>query len=186
MRKIVLTVALAALTLASSVSANWITGEPTILAVNAGEAAFHTALTSDQRLDVNLIAGMEGKADLTFTTKASESELALSALSALPVLVSEEGGYADAKLTITPLVNDANGLRFYLVDTGEAGGAHIVSYKGGTFKNAFDAADLENINGASSFTVEKKQIFFHTKENGTDATYTLSLDTKSLTFTAVK
>ena len=46
MRKIVLTVALAALTLASSVSANWITGEPTILAVNAGEAAFHTALTS--------------------------------------------------------------------------------------------------------------------------------------------
>ena len=84
MRKIVLTVALAALTLASSVSANWITGESTILAVNAGEAAFHTALTSDQRLDVNLIAGMEGKADLTFTTKASESELALSAL---PVLV---------------------------------------------------------------------------------------------------
>lgn len=183
MQKIVLTVALATLTLASSVSANWITGEPTILAVNAGEAAFHTALTSDQRLDVNLIAGMEGKADLTFTTKASESELALSAL---PVLVSEEGGYADAKLTITPLVNDANGLRFYLVDTGEAGGAHIVSYKGGTFKNAFDAANLENINGASSFTVEKKQIFFHTKENGTDATYTLSLDTKSLTFTAVK
>lgn len=183
MRKIVLTVALATLTLASSVSANWITGEPTILAVNAGEAAFHTTLTSDQRLDVNLIAGMEGKADLTFTTKASESELALSAL---PVLVSEEGGYADAKLTITPLVNDANGLRFYLVDTGEAGGAHIVSYKGGTFKNAFDAANLENINGASSFTVEKKQIFFHTKENGTDATYTLSLDTKSLTFTAVK
>ena len=175
--------ALATLTLASSVSANWITGEPTILAVNAGEAAFHTALTSDQRLDVNLIAGTEGKADLTFTTKALESELALSAL---PVLVSEEGGYADAKLTITPLVNDANGLRFYLVDTGEAGGAHIVSYKGGTFKNAFDAADLENINGTSSFTVEKKQILFHTKENGTDATYTLSLDTKSLTFTAVK
>lgn len=88
MRKIVLTAALAALTLASSVSANWITGEPTILAVNAGEAAFHTALTSDQRLDVNLTAGTEGKADLTFTTKASESELALSSL---PVLVSEEG-----------------------------------------------------------------------------------------------
>ena len=86
MRKIVLTAALAALTLASSVSANWITGEPTILAVNAGEAAFHTALTSDQRLDVNLTAGMEGKADLTFTTKASGSELSLSAL---PVLVNE-------------------------------------------------------------------------------------------------
>ena len=56
MRKIVLTAALAALTLASSVSANWITGEPTILAVNAGEAAFHTALTSDQRIDGNLTA----------------------------------------------------------------------------------------------------------------------------------
>ena len=120
MRKILLTAAFAALTLASSVSANWITGEPTILAVNSGEAAFHTALTSDQRLDVNLTAGAEGKADLTFTTKASESELSLTAL---PVLVSEEAGFADAKLTITPLVNDANGLRFYLVDTGEA--AHI-------------------------------------------------------------
>ena len=183
MRKILLTAAFAALTLASSVSANWITGEPTILAVNSGEAAFHTALTSDQRLDVNLTAGAEGKADLTFTTKASESELSLTAL---PVLVNEEADYADAKLTITPLVNDANGLRFYLVDTGEAGGAHIVSYKGAAFKSAFSAADLENINGASSFTVEKKQILFHTKENGTDATYTLSLDTKSLTFTAVK
>lgn len=183
MRKIVFAAALAALTLASSVSANWLTGEPTILAVNAGEAAFHTALTNDQRLDVNLTAGEEGKADLTFTTKASSSELSLSSL---PILVDEEHGYADATLTITPLVNDANGLRFYLVDTGKAGGAHIVSYKGGTFKNAFDAADLENINGASSFTVEKKQILFHTKENDTDATYTLSLDTKSLTFTAVK
>ena len=52
MRKILLTAAFAALTLASSVSANWITGEPTILAVNSGEAAFHTALTGDQRLDV--------------------------------------------------------------------------------------------------------------------------------------
>ena len=183
MKKILLAAALAALTLASSVSANWITGEPTILAVNSGEAAFHTALTNDQRLDVNLTAGEEGKADLTFTTKASSSELSLSSL---PILVDEEHGYADATLTITPLVNDANGLRFYLIDTGEAGGAHIVSYKGGTFKSAFTAADLENVNGASSFTVEKKQILFHTEENGADATYTLSLDTKSLTFTAVK
>lgn len=183
MRKIVLTAALAALTLASSVSANWITGEPTILAVNSGEAAFHTALTSDQRLDVNLTAGAEGRADLTFTTKASESALSLTAL---PVLVSEEAGYADAKLTITPLVNDANGLRFYLVDTGEAGGAHIVSYKGGTFKSAFDAAELQDVTGTSYFTVEKKQLLLHVNENGTEDTYTLSLDTKSLTFTAVK
>lgn len=183
MRKIVLTAALAALTLASSVSANWITGEPTILAVNSGEAAFHTALTSDQRLDINLTAGAEGKADLTFTTKASESALSLTAL---PVLVNEEAGYADAKLTITPLVNDANGLRFYLVDTGEAGGAHIVSYKGAAFKSAFDAAELQDVTGTSYFTVEKKQLLLHVNENGTEDTYTLSLDTKSLTFTAVK
>ena len=183
MRKIVLTAALAALTLASSVSANWITGEPTILAVNSGEAAFHTALTSDQRLDVNLTAGAEGKADLTFTTKASESALSLTAL---PVLVNEEAGFADAKLTITPLVNDANGLRFYLVDTGEAGGAHIVSYKGGTFKSAFDAAELQDVTGTSYFTVEKKQLLLHVNENGTEDIYTLSLDSKSLTFTAVK
>lgn len=178
-----LTAAFAALTLASSVSANWITGEPTILAVNSGEAAFHTALTSDQRLDVNLTAGTEGKADLTFTTKASESALSLTAL---PVLVHEEAGYADAKLTITPLVNDANGLRFYLVDTGEAGGAHIVSYKGGTFKSAFDAAELQDVTGTSYFTVEKKQLLLHVNENGTEDIYTLSLDTKSITFTAVK
>lgn len=183
MRKILLTAAFAALTLASSVSANWITGEPTILAVNSGEAAFHTALTSDQRLDVNLTAGAEGKADLTFTTKASESALSLTAL---PVLVNEEAGYADAKLTITPLVNDANGLRFYLVDTGEAGGAHIVSYKGGTFKSAFDAAELQDVTGTSYFTVEKKQLLLHVNENGTEDIYTLSLDTKSITFTAVK
>lgn len=183
MRKMLLTAAFAALTLASSASANWITGEPTILSVNSGEAAFHTALTSDQRLDVNLIAGAEGKADLTFTTKASESALSLASL---PVLVSEEAGYADAKLTITPLVNDANGLRFYLVDTGEAGGAHIVSYKGGTFKSAFDAAELQDVTGTSYFTVEKKQLLLHVNENGTEDIYTLSLDTKSLTFTAVK
>lgn len=183
MRKMLLTAAFAALTLASSVSANWITGEPTILAVNSGEAAFHTALTSDQRLDVNLTAGAEGKADLTFTTKASESALSLTAL---PVLVNEEAGFADAKLTITPLVNDANGLRFYLVDTGEAGGAHIVSYKGGTFKSAFDAAELQDVTGTSYFTVEKKQLLLHVNENGTEDIYTLSLDTKSITFTAVK
>lgn len=183
MRKILLTAAFAALTLASSVSANWITGEPTILAVNSGEAAFHAALTSDQRLDVNLTAGAEGKADLTFTTKASESALSLTAL---PVLVNEEAGFADAKLTITPLVNDANGLRFYLVDTGEAGGAHIVSYKGGTFKSAFDAAELQDVTGTSYFTVEKKQLLLHVNENGTEDIYTLSLDTKSITFTAVK
>lgn len=183
MRKMLLTAAFAALTLASSVSANWITGEPTILAVNSGEAAFHTALTSDQRLDVNLTAGAEGKADLTFTTKASESALSLAAL---PVLVNEEAGYADAKLTITPLVNDANGLRFYLVDTGEAGGAHIVSYKGAAFKSAFSAAELQDVAGTSYFTVEKKQLLLHVNENGTEDTYTLSLDSKSLTFTAVK
>ena len=183
MRKILLTAAFAALTLASSVSANWITGEPTILAVNSGEAAFHTALTSDQRLDVNLTAGAEGKADLTFTTKASESALSLTDL---PVLVNEEAGFADAKLTITPLVNDANGLRFYLVDTGEAGGAHIVSYKGGTFKSAFDAAELQDVTGTSYFTVEKKQLLLHVNENGTEDIYTLSLDSKSITFTAVK
>lgn len=183
MRKILLTAAFAALTLASSVSANWITGEPTILAVNSGEAAFHTTLTSDQRLDVNLTAGAEGKADLTFTTKASESALSLTAL---PVLVNEEAGYADTKLTITPLVNDANGLRFYLVDTGEAGGAHIVSYKGAAFKSAFSAAELQDVTGTSYFIVEKKQLLLHVNKNGTEDIYTLSLDTKSLTFTAVK
>ena len=183
MRKMLLTAAFAALTLASSVSANWITGEPTILAVNSGAAAFHTALTSDQRLDVNLTAGAEGKADLTFTTKASESSLSLTAL---PVLVNEEAGFADAKLTITPLVNDANGLRFYLVDTGEAGGAHIVSDKGAAFKSAFSAAELQDVTGTSYFTVEKKQLLLHVNENGTEDIYTLSLDTKSITFTAVK
>lgn len=154
MRKILLTAAFAALTLASSVSANWITGEPTILAVNSGEAAFHTALTSDQRLDVNLTAGAEGKADLTFTTKAAESALSLTAL---PVLVSKE-----------------------------AGGTHIVSYKGGAFKSAFSAAELQDVTGTSYFTVEKKQLLLHVNENGTEDIYTLSLDSKSLTFTAVK
>ena len=83
-------------------------------------------------------------------------------------------------------MNDANGLRFYLVDTGEASGAHIVSYKGGTFKSAFSAAELQDVTGTSYFTVEKKQLLLHVNENGTEDTYTLSLDTKSITFTAVK
>ena len=40
--------------------------------------------------------------------------------------------------------------------------------------------------GTSYFTVEKKQLLLHVNENGTEDIYTLSLDTKSLTFTAVK
>ena len=55
-----------------------------------------------------------------------------------------------------------------------------------TFKSAFSAAELQDVTGTSYFTVEKKQLLLHVNENGTEDIYTLSLDSKSLTFTAVK
>ncbi len=190
MKKIILTCA-AALALTAGAHANWITGEPTVLAFtnttvtdnnvdvkSGGQAAFHLALTADQRLDVNLAYTDTAKADLTFTTKASESMLLWSDL---PVLINDDSGYQDATLTITPLVNDANGLRFYLIDTGDIQGARIVSYKKGEFKEAFSGAELEK-DGASSFDVEKKSILFHA---GSD-TYSLSYDSKEGTFVAEK
>lgn len=54
MKKILISAAICSMLFTAGASANWITGEPSIMAVNGGEAAFHTSLSSAQRLDINL------------------------------------------------------------------------------------------------------------------------------------
>ncbi len=191
MKKIIATCALA-LALTTGVSANWVTGEPTTLAVtdtvvkdnelittNGAQAAFHLALTADQRLDVNLTFCDTAKVDLIFSTKASENMLMLEEV---PTSINPDSGYRDATLTITPLINDSNGLRFYLINTGDVNGAYIVSYKKGEFKKVFSGESLSLDSAASSFDVEKKSILLHAG----DANYSLSYDSKEGKFVAEK
>lgn len=180
-KKILLSAALLSLSMAAGVSANWLTGSPTVLAVSHGEAAFQTALSNDQRLAINLTASDSATADMVFSTQASDSVLTLSAL---PVEISSDD-HQDAKVSITPLVNDSNGLRFYLVDTGKAGGSSIVSYKRGNFATAFAPSTLPE-EAVVSFEVTKKEVLFHVTEEGSTETYGLTLNAKEGTFTAQK
>ena len=176
-KKVCIASALCTFALAGTISANWLTGNETVLAVSQGEAAFQTSLSSDQKLAMNLTASDTASADLVFSTKASSSVLTLSSL---PVNVSTDGNQ-DAKVSVTQLVNDGNGLRFYLVETGNAESASIVSYKRGVFTTAFSSASL-NESGAASFEVTKKEILLHAGSS----TYALTLNAKEGTFTAVK
>lgn len=77
MKKLIASALLFSFALAGGVSANWVTGESTVIAVNQGEAAFHAPLSSEQRLDVGMNAGNSGSADVIFSTASSESKLAL-------------------------------------------------------------------------------------------------------------
>ena len=180
-KKILLSAALLSLSMAAGVSANWLTGSPTVLAVSHGESAFQTALSNDQRLAVNLTASDSASADIVFSTQASSSVLTLSGL---PVEISSDDNQ-DAKVSITPLVNDGNGLRFYLIDTGKAAGASIVSYKRGNFATAFSTSAIPE-NAVTSFEVTKKEVLLHVTQNGSTETYSLSLNAKEGTFTAQK
>lgn len=179
-KRILLSAALLAFSLTAGVSANWITGNPTVLAVSHGEAAFQTALSNDQRLAVNLRAEDTAAADIVFSTQASSSVLTLSSL---PVSVSSDDNQ-DAQVRITPLVNDGNGFRFYLVETGNGSGSSIVSYKRGNFASAFIPSDAEDAD--ASFEVTKKEVLFHVTREGNTDTYGLVLNAKDGTFTAQK
>lgn len=181
LKKIGLSAVLLSLSISAGVSANWLTGSPTVLAVSHGEAAFQTALSNDQRLAVNLTASDSATADIVFSTQASSSVLTLSAL---PVEVSSDDNQ-DAKVSITPLVNDGNGLRFYLVDTGKAGGSSIVSYKRGNFATAFAPSSLSE-GAVTSFEVTKKEVLLHVDDVNESTTYALTLNAKDGTFTAQK
>ena len=176
-KKICIVASLLSVSLTMGISANWLTGNETVLAVSQGEAAFQTSLSTDQKLAMNLTASDTASCDIVFSTKASHSSLLLSSL---PVSVSNNGSQ-DAKVTITQLVNDSNGLRFYLIDTGDAQSAAIVSYKKGIFAKAFSASSLQET-GNSSFEVTKKELLFHAGSS----TYALSLTSKNSTFSAVK
>ena len=181
LKKICLSAALLSLSMAAGISANWITGSPTVLAVSHGEAAFQTALSNDQRLAINLTASDSASADIVFSTQASSSVLTLSAL---PVEISADDNQ-DAKVSITPLVNDGNGLRFYLVDTGKAAGSSIVSYKRGNFASAFASSSIPE-DAVASFEVTKKDVLLHVTQDGSTETYSLALNAKEGTFTAQK
>ena len=100
MKKVWISAALFSILLSAGVSANWATGDSTILAVNQGEAAFHTSLSSEQRLDVGMTSGESGSADIIFSMNSSENKLTLSSI---PVKVtsgtsSDGHSYTDAKL----------------------------------------------------------------------------------------
>ena len=57
MKKALISATLFSILLTAGASANWTAGDSTILAVNQGEAAFHTSLSSEQRLDVGMTSG---------------------------------------------------------------------------------------------------------------------------------
>ena len=180
LKKVLFSAALLSLAVSAGVSANWITGNPTVLAVSHGEAAFQTSLSNDQRLALNLSSEDTATADIVFSTQASSSVLTLSSL---PVSVSADDNQ-DAQVSITPLVNDGNGLRFYLVDTGKGSGSSIVSYKRGNFATAFTPSVSDK--ATASFEVTKKEVLLHVTENGSTETYSLVLNAKDGTFTAQK
>ena len=135
MKKILISAAICSMLFTAGASANWITGEPSIMAVNGGEAAFHTSLSSAQRLDINLTSGTSGKADMIFSAEGYDDSLTLSSLPVKAVTETGTNGatYTDSKVTVTPLINDGNGQRFYLVDTGDGLGMTIVAYSKGSF-----------------------------------------------------
>ena len=185
MKKALISAALFSILLTAGASANWAAGDSTILAVNQGEAAFHTSLSSEQRLDVGMTSGETGSADLIFSLGNSENKLTLSSL---PVKVtsgtsSDGHGYTDAKLTITPLINTDTGRRYYLVETGTPAGTQIISYSKGNFTSLFTASSLKDTADSASFEVGKKELLLHLTAGGTKEDYVLKYDSKTNTFT---
>ena len=185
MKKILISTALASLLLSCSVSANWVTGEATVLAVNRGEAAFHTILSSQQRLDAGITAGECGMGDVIFSTASSDTKLTLN----FPVrqvsgTSSDGSSYTDARLTVTPLINTDNGRRFYLVEAGSPEGTRVIAYKKGNFISAFDASSLKGDFDELSFRVGKKELILHTVNAGRSADYVLKFDSKTDSFNA--
>ena len=186
MKKLIASALLLSFALAGSVSAGWVSGESTVIAVNQGEAAFHGPLSSEQRLDVGMTGGSSGRADVIFSNKSSESRLALSAL---PVNIesgtsSDGTSYLDAILTITPLVDNDSGQRYYLVETGNPEGTQIIAYKKGNFTQAFTAASLMEGADSASFTVEKKELTLHLEKGEVKNDYLLTYDSRTGTFNA--
>lgn len=186
MKKLIASALLLSFALAGSVSAGWVSGESTVIAVNRGEAAFHGPLSSEQRLDVGMTGGSSGRADVIFSNKSSESRLALSAL---PVNIesgtsSDGTSYQDAKLTITPLVDNDSGQRYYLVETGNPEGTQIIAYKKGNFTQAFTAASLMEGADSASFTVEKKELTLNLEKGEVKNDYLLTYDSRTGTFNA--
>ena len=186
MKKLIASALLLSFALAGTVSAGWVSGESTVIAVNQGEAAFHGPLSSEQRLDVGMTGGTSGRADVIFSNKSSESRLALSAL---PVNIesgtsSDGTSYQDAKLTITPLIDNDSGQRYYLVETGNPEGTQIIAYKKGNFTQVFTAASLMEGADSASFTVEKKELTLHLEKGEVKSDYLLTYDSRTGTFNA--
>lgn len=185
MKKVIISTALASLLLGLSVSANWVTGEATVLAVNRGEAAFHTMLSSRQCLDAGITAGEGGMGDVIFSTVSSDTKLALNfPIRQVSGTRKDGSSYTDAKLTVTPLINTDNGRRFYLVEAGSPEGTQVIAYKKGNFMSVFDASSLKDDFDELSFQVGKKELILHTVKDGRPLDYILKFDSKTDSFNA--
>lgn len=185
MKKVLITAALFSMLLSAGVSANWIAGDATVLAVNWGEAAFHTSLSSEQRLDMGLTSGDKGTADIIFSTASSDNKLTLSSI---PVKVtagtsSDGSSYTDAKVTVTPLIDSDSGRRYYLVETGTLAGTQIIGYSKGNFTSLFTGSSLGDTDGDASFEVGKKELLLHVAKGETKEDYSLTYDHKTGSFT---
>lgn len=154
--------------------ANWITGTPVTAAVSGGEAALYIPLTSEQSLSMNLDSAT-GTADLQFASAKSSIEL-----TDVPVLVEETSVSGttkkDASVKVTPLINDSNGRRYYIVDTGAPKGSFIISYKGGLYQKAFAPSDELASYDSVRIVPSKKDITVNAKKGDTTAIYLLTLD----------
>lgn len=184
MKKILITTAMASLLLSFTASADWATGNSTVFAVNHGEAAFHTSLSSEQRLDAGMTVGDKGSADIIFSMESSKGGLSLPAVPVKLISGTNADGttYKDAKLTITPLVSTANGRRFYLMETGTLEGAKIITYSKGTFTVVFDGSSIGEEADHASFDVSKKKLVLKLEKEGTVQEYTLIYDKKTEIF----
>ena len=186
MRKIFLSAAVLSCLLTSGAFANWITGDSTVLAVNEGEAAFRTNLSSEQRFEANVTVGDSSKADVIFSTVSSTDKLSLSGIPVKIITGTNEEGYSysDGQVALTPLINSDNGRRFYLMETGTAEGTKIISYHKGVFEEVFTASSVDADADGASIKAEKKDLILHLVKGDEASDYVLTYDGKTDSFNA--
>ena len=171
----------AALLAAGSAYADWTGGEENRFYTEGGDSAARVSLTAQQTLKVAL-STTEGTASFYFQygNTADEDAFALH----LPALV-QNGAEKSALVTLTPLVDNGSGRRFYLIGTGAPGGCLLVSYSKGQYQTAFDASSVQGDWTEASIEIQKKQLVLHLKDaEGMTASHILAYDKKSNTFSA--
>lgn len=183
-KKLCLAAAALALLLAPSVSADWITAPQSDLTVSEGGASAHLSLSSSNWVYIDASVKGSGSALLSFYTPDEKS--ASLALSNVPLRVKEGNGIRWGYLSILPIINNGNGQRYYLIDTGTVDGCRIISYTNGAFSTVFSAADIPGDWTAAAVKVEKKALTaVMTKADGTTISYPLQWNKKAGAFQVV-